>query len=173
MKDSRIILVAGLLWAFAFVPMASSADETSLDGLHGREAAAKISAAAPGTVFLRKGTRVTREELIQEARKQQGSAAEAAKKSTVPGDEELRKARAAFEQKQKAELEALNTRLRAQFEAEKARHAMRQLSEKRTDEIRNEAGILLQKAKTASPKEKEQIEKRAAELLKEVQQQKQ
>jgi hypothetical protein len=170
MIHTRSILAAGLFWAFACTPLAIAADEVSLDGLHGREAAAKISAAAPGTVFLRKGTRVTREELIQEARKQQEAAAEAMKKSSATGEEELRKARAAFEQKQKAELEATNTRLRAQFEAEKAKHVTRQLSEKRTEEIRNEATILMQKVKTASPKEREQIEKRAAELLKEVQQ---
>ena len=113
-------------------------------------------------------TPVTREQLIDEVKKMNQEAAASAKGSASSGEEALRKARADFDQKQKAELAATNARLKAQFEAEKAKIASRQLSEKRMEEIRNEANLLLQREKGASPKEKEQIEARAAALLKEV-----
>ncbi|HET9793624.1 MAG TPA: hypothetical protein VFS34_04105 [Thermoanaerobaculia bacterium] len=170
-KPFSILILAGVL----ALPARLSAAETeiSLDGLRGRDAAAKISAASPGTVFVRKGVSVTREQLIDEARKMNAEAAAAAKSSAASGEDALRKATAEFEQKQKAELAATNARLKAQFEAEKAKLASRQMSEKRKDEIRTEATLLLQKAQTANPKEKEQIDRRAAELLKEVAGQKQ
>jgi len=166
MKTISVLILAG---AFALPASLSAADPPiSLDGLHGKDAAAKVAAAAPGTVFVRKGVSVTREQLIDEVKKMNAEAEASAKRSSASGDEGLRKARAEFDQKQKAELAATNARLKAQFEAEKAKFAARQLSEKRMEAIRAEATALLQKEKNASPKEKEQIEARAAELLREV-----
>lgn len=166
MKPISILILAGALAFSARLPAAES--EITLDGLHGKEAAAKVAAAPPGTVFVRKGVSMTREQLIEEVRKMNQEAAASVKKSAVAGEEALRKARAELDQKQKAELAATNARLGAQFEAEKAKLASRQLSEKRMEEIRSEANLLLQREKNASPKEKAQIEKRAAELLREV-----
>jgi hypothetical protein len=166
MKPISILLLTGVL---ALPARLSAADAPiSLDGMHGRDAAAKVAAAPPGTVFVRKGVSATREQLIEEIKKMNQEAAASAKSSAASGEEALRKARAQFDQKQKAELAATNARLEAQFAAEKAKIASRQLSEKRMEEIRNEANLLLQKEKNASPKEKEQIEARAAALLKEV-----
>jgi len=166
MKPISVLLLAGALTLPARLSAADA--PIPLDGLHGRDAVAKVAAAPPGTVFVRKGVSVTREQLIEEIKKMNQEAAAAAKISATTGEEALRKARTEFDQKQKAELAATNARLKAQFEAEKAKLVSRQMSEKRTAEIRTEANLLLQKAQTANPKEREQIEKRAAELLKEV-----
>src|SRR5207245_8687291 len=110
-KPISVLILAGTLAVSARLSAADAA--ISLNGLHGKDAAAKVSAAPPGTVFVRKGVSMTREQLIDEVKKMNADAEASAKKSSAAQEEEFRKARAEFDQKQKAELAATNAKLKA------------------------------------------------------------
>jgi len=166
MRRTSILVFAGFLW----LPVRASAEDVEpLDSLHGKEAVQKVAAAAPGTVFVMKGQRRTREELVAEATKIAEASAVAAKNAAASSEQELSKARAQFDARQRAELDARNARLRGEFEAAKLRGSSRAISEKRLEQIRVEANTLMQRSRVAPPAERDRIEKRAAELLKEVQ----
>ena len=115
------------------------------------------------------GQRTTKREFLAAMEQERNAALAKLKAAAGQAQATFEAARSQFLQRQQAELDAQNAKVRAEFASRRtqrggpARSAAHQA-------IHKEASQLLERAKTAPPAEQEQIEQRAGELLKQLQQ---
>ncbi len=124
--------------------------------------------ALPDTATIEvKGQRATKAQIRAKAAKGQEAQAKA-EAASREGKAKFEARRAQFLQQQQAKLEADNGKVSAQL-AGLRRPSVRPQTGRQREALQGEAADLINRSKTASPAERAQIEKRAVELLRQLQ----
>jgi hypothetical protein len=142
------------------------------EGLTNKEFRARLKKLSDQDIVEVKGRQITKAQFLSEIGKKIQQARARVKGSAAQSQARFETLRSQFDAQQNNELEAENTRTRAQFArvaqqwgpAGTPRVARRQPLSQR-ESIRREAADLIRRSGTASPAERAEIEKRAQQLL--------
>jgi len=160
-KILNITFLLLILCLAAFAASSFAAENLSAQGkvLKGEQLTKEQFKALPDNAVIEfKGQQKTKGQIIAEEEQKSKQALAKLKNVSKP---QFEAARAKFLQEQKAKLDADNAKAKAEFERMKTKFS-------KYAEIKNEAMQLQGKSKTAPPAEQEQIEKRANELLQQL-----
>jgi hypothetical protein len=167
---ARALIVAGVGAGLLLAPRAVSADKKTDQPVKAesltREQFDRLSDAQ---VIELKGKRMTAGEIRAQRKGAQADAETKAKIAAAKAQTEFEAEQAKFAQAEKTKLEAANAKV--QSEASRvAQQGPAPAQSGQLDAIRREAGQLVERSKTASPAERPQIEQRATQLIRQLQQ---